>query len=124
MTARISSANANHPSTIAAAPTPLRTLPLPKSCATCAAATDAVCCHSTETRTKMEARKIRASAVCETARLGKGLTSTSEPVVRSTSSCQPGKVARMMKTMKARIMAMMLGGEKDQYKDFTLHYVV
>lgn len=51
---------------------------------------------------------MRASATCETGREGKGLTSTSEPVRASRSSCQPGKVARRMKVMKARIMATIL----------------
>jgi hypothetical protein len=73
-----------------------------------AAATEAVCCHRTLTRTKMEEMKMRARATWETGREGKGLTSTSEPVWRSRSSCQPGKVARRMKVMKARIMATML----------------
>jgi hypothetical protein len=104
------SAKANHPSTIALVPTPLRTLPLPKSCAICAAATDAVCCHKTDTRTKIEAMKIRARATCETGREGKGLMSMSEPVRASRSSCQPGKVARRRKVTKARMMATMLGG--------------
>ena len=58
----ISSAKPNQPSTIAEVPTPLLTLPLPKSCAICAAATEAVCCHSTLTSTKIEAMKISASA--------------------------------------------------------------
>jgi len=43
------SANPNQPKIIAVDPTPLITLPFPKSRAICAAATDAVCCHSTET---------------------------------------------------------------------------
>jgi len=42
-------ANPNQPNIIAVAPTPLFTLPFPKSCAICAAATEAVCCHSTDT---------------------------------------------------------------------------
>ncbi len=108
MVTTINSANPNQPSTIALVPTPLRTLPLPKSCATCAAATEAVCCHSTLTSTKMEAMKMRASATWETGREGKGLMSMSEPVRASRSSCQPGKVARRRKVMKARIMATML----------------
>ncbi len=56
----------------------------------------------------MEAMKIRASATWETGREGKGLMSMSEPVRASRSSCQPGKVARRRKVMKARIMATML----------------
>lgn len=103
----ISSANPNHPNIIAEVPTPDLTLPFPRSCAIVLAATDAVCCHSTETRTKTEAIKIRASATCETGREGKGLTSLSEPR-SSVSSCQPGKVARRRKVTKARTMATIL----------------
>jgi hypothetical protein len=104
----INSANPNQPSTIAAVPTPLCTDPLPKSSVTDAAATEAVCCHSTETRTKTEATKTSASATWQTGRDGKGFTSISDPVSSSSSACQPGKVARRMKQMKARIMATML----------------
>lgn len=107
MVTMINSANPNHPSTIAAVPTPDRTLPFPKSCATCAAATEAVCCQRTDTSTKMEEMKMSASAVWDTAREGKGLTSTSLPP-RVRSSCQPGKVARRRKVTKARTMATML----------------
>ena len=49
---------------------------------------------------------MRARATWETGREGKGLTSFSAPM--SGSSCQPGKVARRMKVMKARTMATML----------------
>lgn len=56
-------AKPNQPRIIAAVPTPLFTLPLPKSWATVDAATDAVCCHSTDTRTKIEEMKIRARAI-------------------------------------------------------------
>lgn len=98
----------NQPSTIAVVPTPDFTEPFPRSCATCDAATEAVCCHNTLTRTKTAAMKMRARAVCETAREGKGLTSTSEPPCLS--ACQPGKVARSRKVMKAKTMAMMLVG--------------
>lgn len=104
---RISSAKPNQPSTMALVPTPLLTLPFPKSCAICAAATLAVCCHNTETSTNIDAMKMSASATCDTGREGKGLTSTSEPS-RVCSSCQPGKVARSKKTIKARMMATML----------------
>lgn len=93
--------------TMALVPTPDLTEPFPKSCAMTEAATEAVCCQSTETRTKMEAMKMMARAIWETGRLGKGLTSRSEPSL-SSSSCQPGKVARRMKQMKAKTMAMML----------------
>ena len=103
----INSANPNHPSIIADVPTPLFTLPFPRSCAIVLAATDAVCCHSTETSTKTEATKMSARATWETGREGKGLTSRSEPR-SSISSCQPGKVARRRKQTKARTMATML----------------
>ena len=101
------STNPNHPSTMAEVPTPLLILPLPISWAMVLAATDAVCCHNTETRTNTEATNIRARAVWETGREGKGLTSRSEPE-SSTSSCQPGKVARRMKQKKARTIATIL----------------
>ena len=107
MVTTISKLKASQPSTMALVPTPDLTLPLPKSWATCAPATEAVCCHKTETRTKMDEMKIMARATCETAREGKGLTSTSEPSPFR-SSCQPGKVARRRKQMKARMIAMML----------------
>lgn len=58
----MSSEKPNQPKTIALVPTPLLTDPFPKSWATCAAATEAVCCHSTETRTKIEEMKMRARA--------------------------------------------------------------
>ncbi len=103
----ISKAKPNQPSTIAVVPTPLFTLPLPRSWAIVLAATEAVCCHSTDTRTKTEATKIRARAICETAREGKGFTSLSEPL-SSTSSCHPGNVARSKKQRKARIRATIL----------------
>jgi hypothetical protein len=104
----MSSVNENQPMTMALVPTPDLTEPLPKSWAMVDAATEAVCCQSTETRTKMEAMKMMARATWETGREGKGLTSRSEPL-ESSSSCQPGKVARRMKQMKAKTMAMMLG---------------
>ena len=59
----IKRAKPNHPRIIAAVPTPDLTLPLPKSCAIVLAATDAVCCHSTDTRTKTLATNINASAI-------------------------------------------------------------
>lgn len=92
---------------MAEVPTPDLTLPFPRSCAMVLAATEAVCCHSTDTRTKTEAINIRARATCETGREGKGLTSLSEPR-SSVSSCQPGNVARRRKVTKARTMATML----------------
>lgn len=97
----------NQPSTIAEEPTPLFTLPLPMSWAIVLAATDAVCCHNTDTRTNTEETKMRASAAWETGREGKGLTSRSDPV-SSTSSCQPGNVARRMKQKNARMTATIL----------------
>ena len=99
--------NPNQPSTMADEPTPLFTLPLPISWAMVLAATDAVCCHSTETRMKTHAMKMSANATCETAREGNGFTSFSDPVP-STSSCHPGKVARRIKQKNARITAMIL----------------
>ena len=104
----INNTKPNHPSTIALVPTPECTLPFPKSSVTEAAATEAVCCQRTDTRTKTEATKTRASATWQTAREGKGLTSISDPVSSSCSSCQPGKVARRMKQTKARMIATML----------------
>ena len=56
----INKANPNQPSTMAVVPTPLSTLPLPRSCAIIEAATDAVCCQRTETRMKMEETKMMA----------------------------------------------------------------
>lgn len=103
----MSSVKENQPRTMALVPTPDLTLPLPKSSAMVLAATEAVCCHRTDTSTKMEAMKMMASATCDTGRLGKGFTSRSEPSL-SSSSCQPGKVASRRKQMKAKIMAMML----------------
>jgi hypothetical protein len=104
----ISNANENQPKTMALVPTPLLTAPFPKSWAITEAATDAVCCHSTETSTKMAEMNIKARAICETGRDGKGLTSRSEPS-ESVSSCQPGKVARSRRQTKAKMMAMILG---------------
>lgn len=92
---------------MAVTPTPLLTLPFARSCAMILAATEAVCCHSTETSTKIEPMKMIASETCETGREGKGLTSTSEPSSFS-AVCHPGKVARRMKQMKANMMAMIL----------------
>lgn len=103
----MSSVKLNQPMTMAEVPTPDNTLPFPKSWAMMLAATDAVCCHSTDTSTKMEAMKMMASAIWLTGRLGKGLTSRSEPSL-SSSSCQPGNVARSSRQMKAKMMAMIL----------------
>lgn len=103
----INSVKLNHPMTIALVPTPLLTLPLPKSSAMMEAATEAVCCQRTETRTKIAAMKMMARATCETGREGKGLTSRSEPS-ESVSSCQTGKVARRRTQMKAKMIAMIL----------------
>lgn len=87
-------------------PTPLLTLPFPKSWAIIDAATEAVCCHRTDTSTNIDAMKMIARAIWETGRDGKGLTSRSLP--SSPSSCHPGKVARSSKQMNAKIIAMML----------------
>lgn len=97
----------NQPRTMADVPTPLLTLPLPISCAIVLAATDAVCCHNTETRTKTDETNMRANAAWDTGRDGNGFTSFSDPAL-STSSCQPGNVARSTQQKKARIMATML----------------
>ncbi len=107
----ISSAKPNQPSTMAVVPTPLTTLPFPRSCAMIEAATEAVCCQSTETRTKIEAMKMIARDIWLTGREGNGFTSTSssEPCEDSLfSECQPGKVARRMRQMKAKTIATML----------------
>lgn len=100
-------AKPNHPRIIAVVPTPLLTLPFPISFVIVLAATDAVCCHSTDTRTKTEAMNISANEACETGLDGNGLNSRSDPVA-SISSCQPGKVARRRKQTKARTSAMIL----------------
>lgn len=108
----ISSAKPNQPSTMAVVPTPLTTLPLPRSCAMIEAATEAVCCHNTETRTNIEAMKMIARDIWLTGREGKGLTSTSssEPCDDSRFSwCHPGKVASRRRQMKAKTIATMLG---------------
>lgn len=99
--------NENHPMTIALVPTPDLTEPFPKSWAMTDAATEAVCCHRTDTRTKIDAMKMMARETCETGRDGKGLTDRSEPS-ESSSSCQPGNVASRMKQTKAKMMAMIL----------------
>jgi hypothetical protein len=103
----INNAKLNQPSTMAVVPTPLFTLPFPRSCAMIEAATEAVCCQRTETSTKIEAMKIIASAIWETGRDGNGLTSRSLPW-ESSSSCQPGKVANSKRQMNAKTIAMML----------------
>lgn len=103
----ISSANENQPSTMADVPTPLLTTPLPKSCAMTDAATEAVCCHSTETRTKMDETKMMARETWETAREGMERTTRSEPS-ESSSSYHDGKVARRRTQRKAKMMAMIL----------------
>lgn len=107
MVTMINSVKLNQPITMALVPTPLLTLPFPKSWAMTLAATEAVCCQRTDTSTKMEAMKMMARDTWLTGRLGKGLTSRSDPS-ESSSSCQPGKVARRRKQMKAKMMAMML----------------
>jgi hypothetical protein len=56
---------------------------------------------------KIEATKMMASAICETGREGKGLTSRSDPS-SSSSSCQPGKVARRSRQMNEKTTATML----------------
>lgn len=56
---------------------------------------------------KIEAMKMIAKAICETGREGNGLTSRSEPW-SSSSSCQPGKVARSRRQMNAKTIATIL----------------
>jgi hypothetical protein len=56
---------------------------------------------------KMEAMKMMASATWLTGLEGKGLTSRSLPS-ESSSSCQPGNVARRRRQRKAKMIAMML----------------
>lgn len=97
----------NQPSTMADEPTPLFRLPFAKFCTIELAATDAVCCHSTDTSTNTEEIPIKVKATCDTGREGKGLTSLSEPLA-SISSCQPGNVARRIKQKKARTSATIL----------------
>ena len=97
----------NQPITMAELPTPDLTLPFPKPCAMMLAATEAVCCHKTETRTKMEAMKMMAKATWLTGREGNGLTSRSDPSL-SSSSCHPGNVASSSRQTKAKMIAMML----------------
>jgi hypothetical protein len=70
------------------------------------AATEAVCCHKTETRMKILAMNMMARAIWDTGRLGKGFTSRSEP--STSSSCQPGKVASRRRQMNANMMATIL----------------
>lgn len=115
----IKSANENHPSTIAVVPTPLRTLPFPKSCAIIDAATEAVCCHSTETSTKTEAMNMMAKAACDTGREGNGFTSRSLPWA-SSSSCHPGNVANNRRHMNANTIATILirNQQKLAYKEY------
>lgn len=124
----INNVKLNHPITMALDPTPASTDPFPKSCAIILAATDAVCCHSTLTSTKIDAIKIIASATWLTGLEGKGLTSLSEPS-ESSSSCQPGKVASKRRQMKAKMMAMILppnpsahtnktGGEREREETY------
>lgn len=63
MTTIINKAKLNHPSTIALTPTPASILPFPRFAAIVAAATLAVCCHSTLTSTKIALTKMMASAI-------------------------------------------------------------
>ena len=63
MVTTINKENPNHPSTIAEVPTPLLTLPFPRSWAMVLAATEAVCCQRTLTRVKTAEINMRASAI-------------------------------------------------------------
>lgn len=107
---RMNSAKPSQPRTMAATPTPLLTLPFPKLCATCEAATEAVCCQSTETSTNIDATNMSARATCDTGREGKYFISISDPVRGSLDSCQPGNVARMRNATNASMTATMLIG--------------
>lgn len=107
METMMKNAKPNQPSNMAEVPTPLLTLPFPRSCAIVLAATEAVCCQRTDTRMNTEATKIRARATCDTGRDGNGLTSMSEPWLLS-SSCQPGKVASRRNDRNANISATIL----------------
>jgi hypothetical protein len=92
---------------MAVVPTPLLTLPLPRSCTMVDAATEAVCCHMMLTSTKTDEMKTVARAAWDTGLDGKGLTSVSDPLAE-VSVCQPGKVASRRNVRKARTMATML----------------
>lgn len=98
-------ANPNQPSTIADAPTPLLTLPFPKSCVMVLAATEAVCCHSTVTSIKTVATKQSARQTWLRARDGTRLN-CSIPCV--SSACQPGKVSKRRRAKNASIRATIL----------------
>jgi hypothetical protein len=67
-----------------------------------AAATDAVCCQSTLTNTNIDETNMIAREIWETGREGNGLCSP------SSSSCQPGNVARRRRQTNARMMATIL----------------
>lgn len=112
-------AKPNQPRSMADVPTPLFTLPFPRSCAIVLAATDAVCCQRTDTRMKTDATKISARATCDTGRDGNGFTSMSEPCWLS-SSCQPGKVARRRKERNAKINATMLSAQNQSMPPHSL----
>ena len=64
----------------------------------------------------MLAMKMMASAIWETGRLGNGFTDRSEP--SSTSSCQPGKVARRRRQMNAKMIATIL----QEMENLAKHY--
>ena len=100
----ISSANPNHPNTIAVTPTPVSTLPFPMVSAIVAAATLAVCCQSTLTSTKIAATNMMASEICETARLGRRRTLGPSGY----SSSYPGNVASSNSTTVAKMIATMI----------------
>ena len=97
----------NQPRTMAEEPMPDMTESLPRSWAMMEAATEAVCCHSTDTSTNTDAMKMMDSATYDTGRLGNGFTSRSEPSL-SASSCHPGNVASSRKHTKAKMIAMIL----------------
>lgn len=93
----------------AAGPTEVSmSLKIVNSCVVVLTALAEKCCQKAVMTVKTVATKLNASAVCEIDRLGKGLTSMSEPVTASSSECQPGKVARTPNAINSRIAATIL----------------
>lgn len=72
-----------------------------------AAATEAVCCHSMDTRARKEASILAAEAKCATGLDGNGRTSISLPL-SSISSCHPGKVESKLAEINAKTIAAIL----------------
>lgn len=65
----------------------------------------AMCCHNAETRQRSDAMPNDHAVTCMSGREGNGLTSKSEPVLASCSSCHPGNVERMQKASAQSAMA-------------------